>query len=70
MWVFDKRFLFNIEHTRDRILVAWCVPIMLTVAVICSILAERQGEPQWMWIAISLGLAKIICMGVLCLRQL
>jgi hypothetical protein len=43
MWVFDKRYFFGLEHSRDRVLLAWIIPSVFTAAVIVYMLAAKNG---------------------------
>ena len=68
MWIFDKRFFFEVSHSRDRILFAWSLSSLFTAVSIAYILADKNGEPGLLWIAVALGIAKIACMGILSWR--
>jgi len=68
MWVFDKRFFFEVNHSRDRILIAWSLPCLFTAAAISYILADKNGEAGLLWIAVALGILKIACMSILSWR--
>jgi len=70
MWVFDKRFFFNFDHSRDRILISWLLPCLFTAGAIVYMLIVKQGQMANLWYPIALGLVKIGCMGVLIWRQL
>ena len=70
MWVFEKRFLFNIEHTRTRILIAWLIPILLTLAATFYIVIDEKKQEGFVWYIVALALSKIACMGLLFCRQM
>ena len=70
MWVFDKRFLFNIDHTRTKILIAWLIPILLTLAATFYIVIDEKKQESIVWYIVALALLKVSCMVLLFCRQM
>ncbi len=70
MWVFDKRYLFAIEYSQAKIILAWLLPFIYTIVSVVYMIAAKKGHDGRLWIAVALGIAKAICIGTLIVRQI
>ena len=72
MWVYDKRYFFEVQHTKSRIIVAWIFPLVFTVTAFFNILLDGKfkHDPSLYLTVLVSAVVKVLCFGILINRQI